>query len=137
MFGFAWNDRRKKAREEAAERRLTPRGRVLLGGKIVYGPGFTADCAIRDLSRGGACVRMADDQAPPPEFYLIVVRDGVAHKARTTWRRAPLVGLEFESSHDLAASTSPHLTAMRNLWCALAPRGAGRPMLAPGLQPVL
>lgn len=122
MFGFGKRGRRQLHRLDPMDRRSSPRGRVLLSGKIVYGSGFTADCAIRDLSRTGACVVLPKHQASPPDFYLIVVRDGVAHRSRTTWTRYPLAGVAFEASHDFRHETPAHLQAVRALWTALTPR---------------
>jgi hypothetical protein len=121
MFGFGKGGRRRSERENPSDRRGAGRGRVLLSGKIVYGGGFTADCAIRDISDTGACVLMHGRQPTPPEMYLIVVRDGVVHRARTLWTRHPLAGLTFVSSHDFHKTTPPHLQQLRNLWAALTP----------------
>jgi hypothetical protein len=125
MMGFGKRGRRQIERVEPSDRRSNPRNRVLLSGKIVYGSGFTADCAIRDLSRSGACLLLPKDQVLPSDFYLIVVRAGSAHRARPTWTRYPLAGLEFESSHQLNHETPPHLLDLKHLWSALAPRGQG------------
>jgi hypothetical protein len=122
MLGFGTRGRRQLDRLKPSDRRASPRGRVLLSGKIVYGSGFTADCAIRDLSRSGACVILPQHQASPPDFYLIVVRDGIVHRSRTLWTRHPLAGLAFESSHDFSKDTPVHLQTIRALWGALAPR---------------
>lgn len=127
MFGFGKRGRRQLEKlgstdRRPAERRSSRRGRVLLSGKIVYGSGFTADCAIRDLSPDGACVVLPKHQASPPDFYLIVVRDGVVHRSRTLWTRHPLAGLAFEASHDFRNETPTHLQSVRALWAALTPR---------------
>ena len=122
MFGFGTRGRRQLERTNPTERRRAPRGRVLLSGKMVYGSGFTADCAIRDLSATGACVILPKHQVSPPDLYLIVVRDGVAHRSRTTWTRYPLAGLAFEGSHDFKKQTPANMQAIRDLWAVLAPR---------------
>ena len=104
-----------------AERRSAPRRRVLFRGKIVHGPGFTAECAIRNLSDTGAGVKLPEHMASPQDFHLIVVRDGVAHRARTQWTRYPHAGVAFESSRDLADAAAPK--SLKLLWAALSPRG--------------
>lgn len=121
MLGLLGLDRRRTLRAEATDRRVRPRRRVLLRGKIVYGPGFTADCTIRDLSPDGACVVMPSHQACPTDSYLIVVREGAAHRARIRWALPPLAGLAFDASYDFHKDTPPHMRRVRELWMALAP----------------
>src|SRR4051812_32551367 len=105
MFELFRTGRRTMEREAPSDRRSARRGRVLLSGKIVYGPGYTADCAIRALSNGGAQVLLPPNQKAPSEFYLIVVRHGVAHRARTAWSAPRKAGVSFEASHDFAGPT--------------------------------
>jgi hypothetical protein len=88
---------------EWRERRATRRRRVLLTGKIISRAGFTANCAVRNLSDTGAQVAMQQDQLCPTNFHLIVVRDGVARRARTVWTRYPLAGIAFEDSYELVS----------------------------------
>lgn len=107
---------------ENPERRTSRRGRALLAGKLVYGDGFSADCTIRDLTATGAKVTLPAHQLVPKDFYLIVIRDGMAHKARTLWTRYPHAGLEFESSHDLGDAMPAALRPLKHLWAALSPR---------------
>jgi hypothetical protein len=103
-----------------AERRATARGRVLFRGKIIHGPGLTADCSIRNLSAGGAGLKFPESMAAPRDFHLIVVRNGVAHRARRAWTRYPMVGVKFEASDDLTQPPIPlRLQGLRNLWAAL------------------
>lgn len=122
------SERRKAVRGGAPDRRTTPRGRVLFGGKILHGQAFTADCIIRDLSAAGACVRLSEHEVIPPNLHLIVVRDGMAHKARTAWTRPPFAGLAFESTHDLQVERGLQVERLRQLWMALAPRSESRPV---------
>ena len=103
------------------ERRGAHRGRALLAGKMVYGEGFTADVTIRDLTATGARITLPGRHIWPRQFDLIVVRDGVAHRARTQWTRYPHAGVAFESSRDLADAAAPK--SLKLLWAALSPRG--------------
>jgi hypothetical protein len=112
--------RRNEARRQ--ERREAHRGRTLLNGKIVYGPGFTADCCIRDLTPLGAKVMMPPNQTSPEEFFLIVVRDGLAHRSRTRWSNDREAGVTFEDTHDFAGPVPAYLQPMRRIWAELAPR---------------
>ena len=108
--------------DAAMERRRKPRDRVYLTGKIVYGPGYTADCVIRNLTDAGAEVVLPRNQASPGDFYLVVVRDGKAFEARTRWTRYPRAGLVFDWGHDLKGAPPEPLQPLRAIWAELAPR---------------
>lgn len=117
-----FKDRRRQARPETTDRRSNARTRVLLNGKIVYGTGYTANCSIRDLTPAGAKLVLAPNEAAPSDFYLIVVRNGVAHRSRTLWRREAEAGVAFDESHDFAQPTPAYLKPVRELWAHLAPQ---------------
>jgi hypothetical protein len=103
--------------KQAAEHRNEPRRRVLLTGKLVYGfPEMTLDCAISDVSRTGARVRLAGPEALTDPIYLINVRHGLAFLAREAWRRGSLVGLEFVRYWDLRAPEPGLPPIVRRLW---------------------
>ena len=116
-----FRDRRRQARAECGDRRANARTRVLLNGKIVYGNGYTADCSIRDLTVAGAKLALSPNEAAPSDFYLIVIRNGVAHRSRTLWRREAEAGVAFDHSYDFSQPTPPELKPVRELWAHLAP----------------
>lgn len=126
MFGlFKKRIRRvveRTAAVDADDRRRSRRDRVLLKGKIVYGPGYTADCRIRDLTPTGARLMLDPDQIAPRDFHLIVVRDGFAYRAHRLWSKDMEAGVFFGESHDLAADVPAHIQPIRKLWAQLAPR---------------
>jgi hypothetical protein len=104
------------------ERRARGRHRVLMSGKVAWLEKlWSGDCAIRDLSDTGARIRLADPLAPNDPI-LIVLRSGVAHTARTAWRRGPDLGLEFLDSVDLTGPVPDRLAPLRRLWAAQLPR---------------
>ena len=104
------------------ERRRHFRHRVLLSGKVAWTDmPFSSDCVIRDLSDRGARVELADPLAPN-DPVLIVLRSGMAHVARTAWRRGPRAGLEFKEAVDLAEPVPPRLARLRRLWVDQLPR---------------
>jgi hypothetical protein len=103
------------------DRRSGRRGRVLLGGKVVYGEGFSTDCTIRDLTETGARLTLPEHGAPK-DFYLIVVRDGIAYRSRTLWTKGREAGVAFETSYDLAGDVPAAIRPTRHLWAALSPR---------------
>jgi hypothetical protein len=106
-----------------AGRRVERRQRVLFGGKLVLGPNFSMDCTIRNLSDGGAQVRIAPEVTLPAEFHLIEIRSGVAYRAQIAWRSVTAAGLQFSERLDL---TRPGLAPayLRQLWLGCGMRGA-------------
>jgi len=121
MFAL-FKDRRLRPRADAKDRRRAPRERVLLGGKIVYGGGFTADCRIRDLTSMGARLVLPAHAQPPEYFHLIVVREGVAYRASRQWSVVGEAGVAFHDSHDFTRPVPPQIQPLRELWAALGPR---------------
>lgn len=118
-----FKDRRKEKRTDSRDRRAAPRGRVLLSGKMVYGHGYSTDCTIRDISDQGARI-VLPEHAALDDFYLIVIRHGVAHRAKACWTSAKEAGLSFIKSYDFADDTPAHLAPVRRLWADLALRPA-------------
>jgi hypothetical protein len=97
--------------------RAEPRRRVLLAGRIVYGPAeMTVDCAIVDLSQAGARVRLAGAQLLGEPIYLVNLSHGYAYKARQAWRRGDLLGLAFTEHYDLRAPPPQLPPLIRRLW---------------------
>ena len=109
--------------ESEDARRREPRRRSLLVGKLVFGVhDLTADCAIRNLTAGGAKVQTSVAASLPGELWLIIVHRGLAHRARLAWRRDQEVGLKFLSDHNLAESRDPQLAMVRHVWRQLTDR---------------
>ncbi|MGZ3273852.1 MAG: PilZ domain-containing protein [Caulobacteraceae bacterium] len=103
-------------------RRRARRQRVLFGGKIVLGPNLSMDCTIRNLSEGGAQVRIGIEVGLPNEFHLIEIRSAMAYRVRVAWRSASATGVKFTERLDLNRTDAPlHL---RQLWLGCATRGA-------------
>ena len=99
------------------EHRRSARRRVLLGGKLVFGPtDITLDCTIRDLSEKGARVRIASPVPLPDTVWLIELRNGLAFESHVAWRRVPEFGLEFRKVHDLSTTDRPELWMMKRIW---------------------
>jgi hypothetical protein len=103
--------------KDALDGRKAPRRRVLLKGKLVYGdPPMTLDCAISDMSRGGARVRLEGSQPVTDTVYLIDVRHGRAFRSRVAWRRANLLGLAFRGLYDLRHPPPEAPKILRLIW---------------------
>jgi hypothetical protein len=74
------------------ERRATRRRRVLLAAQVA-GCSHFMECTIRDLSPGGASVRLVP--SAPDTFELRIQRDGSTRLARTIWKNGDRRGLVF------------------------------------------
>ncbi len=99
------------------EQRRTRRPRVLLTGRMVYGPDWqTLDCAIRDLTPHGARLRLAGPAMLVGPLALIEVNSGIAHPCEITWRRQPEIGVRFQSTEDLNQPGPPELARLRRIW---------------------
>jgi hypothetical protein len=110
-------------------RARAPRRRTCLNGKLVYGDGIfapdgalTLDCAIRDISDGGARIVLSKRQPIPVNLYLIVVKFGVAYHASVVWLNFPARGLKFSQRYDLTAALPDDLKFLHRLWAELGTR---------------
>jgi len=105
----------------AAERRPSPRSRVLLSGIVVYGDGaYSFDCAFRNLSATGARLAMGKNMQFPSQFFLINIRDRVAYDCEVVWNKAGEVGVTFKATIGLSTITDPALGYLKKLWLAKA-----------------
>jgi len=105
------------------------RRRTCLNGKLAFGDGIfvpdgvlTLDCAIRNISEGGAGIVLARCQPIPVNVYLIVVKFGVAYHASVVWLNYPARGLKFSEKYDLTVSLPAELRFLRRLWAELGER---------------
>ena len=99
------------------EGRTTPRRRVLLSGKVIYGdPPMTLDCSVFDLSAAGARIRLEGPEPLKDPIYLIVVRQDAAYLANEAWRRGALIGLSFARTFDLANPPADLPRLVRQIW---------------------
>jgi hypothetical protein len=105
------------------ERRAGHRTRALLSGKIIVGNGvMSPDCVIRDLSDGGARVRISGSIELPEAVGLLVIKDGLLFDATLAWRRGDETGLAFTGRHDVRGDVDPAHRGVHRLWKELAPR---------------
>jgi hypothetical protein len=122
---------------ERAHKKRVPRTRTLLDGKLIYGDGvFTVDCAIRDISEGGAKVALSGHMSLPADLILIIVKKGIAYQAKVMWVNFPARGLKFSKAHALNEPLPTELKYLRQLWLNLSARSGS--VQEPGLtQPEL
>jgi two-component system cell cycle response regulator len=67
---------------------------TLLPARIIS-DGRSMECAVRDVSAGGARLRVAEPGAVPAEFQLIFQQTGEFRRAKVRWRRGQYVGVAF------------------------------------------
>ncbi len=99
------------------EQRVARRPRVLLTGRLVYGPDWlTLDCVIRDLTPEGARVKLAGSSVISAPLVLIEVNSGLAHTCEISWRRFPEIGVRFLSTEDLNKASGSEHARLRQMW---------------------
>jgi hypothetical protein len=77
------------------ELRKVARHRVLKGARISFkGRGAAIDCTIRNMSDGGACLKVASPIGIPDTFDLML-DDAPPRPCRVTWRKATQIGVAF------------------------------------------
>jgi two-component system cell cycle response regulator len=57
--------------------------------------GRSVECAVRDVSPGGARLRVSDAGVLPSEFQLIFQQTGECRRAKVRWRRGQYIGVAF------------------------------------------
>jgi len=101
--------------DAASNNRNVQRARVLREGKIVYG-NFTIliDCVVRDMSDGGAKIKVASQSGIPEEFYLYLPNLRLMHKVEVRWRRGDQIGVRFEGEPiEVNKSSDPRYARFR------------------------
>jgi len=79
-----------------AERRQSTRRRVLKGGVVAFNDRHvTLPCAVRDLSDGGARLRIEGSMTAPDTFELIIEIDGLEAACEVVSRRGNEVSVRF------------------------------------------
>ena len=90
------------------------RRRVLKGGKILFNnKASSIDCAVRNLSQGGALLHVESAVGIPSEFTLLM-SDGRTEACISRFQSANAIGVEFgvpsqppQSTEDLNSSLPP------------------------------
>ncbi len=80
-----------------SDRRASPRKRILKAGVIRALPDFEATCVVRDLSDGGAKLKVKNSKHVPDLFRLTIELDGLLAKCQVMWRNDEgEIGVKFE-----------------------------------------
>jgi two-component system cell cycle response regulator len=94
-----------------------PRQRTLYAGVLIHGAaGLTTDCAVRDISDGGARIKLTAMVVLSAPVVLLIPRIGDAHEIQAIWQRGPELGLRFLRKIDLKAPESDIDRLTRRLW---------------------
>jgi|tagenome__1003787_1003787.scaffolds.fasta_scaffold20285911_2 hypothetical protein len=67
---------------------------TLIPARIVV-DGRSVECAVRDVSPGGARLRVSDAGVLPSEFQLVFQQTGEFRRAKVRWRRGQYIGVAF------------------------------------------
>jgi len=80
------------------ERRREPRPLTLKTGTIRFpGDGKAVDCAIFDLSAGGACLVVPIGADIPATFDLAIDPDRTSRVCRVRWKSGNKIGVAFQT----------------------------------------
>lgn len=94
------------------ERRSSPRNRTLLSGKIVFNSGRSAiDCTIRNLSKDGGCLEVANIAGIPREFHLRIAGDGL-RPCTFAWSKGNRIGVLFSNEIQQSRIDPPQTSAL-------------------------
>jgi hypothetical protein len=104
-----------------SEQRKSPRKKVLLTSKIVYGEGaHVLDCTIRDISATGARITLRSRSSIPANVYLIDMANRIAHESAVVSEREGGYGLKFLKTYPLAQVNKPELCYLKRIWIQYA-----------------
>jgi hypothetical protein len=101
--------------DEAAylDRRSSPRRKTRFKAVIVHGEDRqTVDCVVRDLSDGGARLRLDAPGALPAQFHLFWLADRAVLSVEAVWRSSNEMGVKFHAKHDMQGKLSSELAAI-------------------------
>jgi hypothetical protein len=78
-----------------AERRKYSRTRVLKGAKIVLGATSVLDCVVRDLTNGGARIKIPNAVDIPEDVAITLDGGRTCRPCHVAWRGLHETGLDF------------------------------------------
>jgi hypothetical protein len=111
------------------ERRQSPRRRVLKGGVVAFNDRYvTLPCTVRDLSDGGARLRIEGSLTAPDTFELIIDIDGLEAACEVVSRRGNELSVRF--------TAPPRMVPPRRMQVVNAITPATQPSLRKRPKPV-
>jgi hypothetical protein len=94
----------------ATERRQSVRARSRAAGTLFMADDeMTAECIVRNISAGGAKVRVSSAVRLTHEVGLLLVHRGVYFEAELVWRASDEAGIAFRGWHRLKGSATSRL----------------------------
>lgn len=94
-----------------------PRQRTLYAGVLIHGAAsLTTDCSVKDISDGGARIKLTAMVVLSAPVILLTPRIGDAHEVQVIWQRGAELGLRFVRKIDLKTPESDIDRLTRRLW---------------------
>jgi hypothetical protein len=82
---------------QGTERRAARRQRVLKGATLSFNSGYsTFECVVRNLSKNGALLSLAETFGLPARFRLLISGDEAGYMVRAAWCKSDALGVSFE-----------------------------------------
>lgn len=79
-------------------KRIHQRRRVLKGAKVLFnGKSSVIDCTVRDMSAGGAKLRLVSTIGVPDRFVLQLPAEEGEHPCCVAWRSGTEIGVTFDA----------------------------------------
>ncbi|MDP4004010.1 PilZ domain-containing protein [Methylobacterium sp. NEAU K] len=111
LDGGCRDDRQQGGQEIVIERRHTARRRVCLGGHVRVAAFLPEiDCIVRDVSLGGAKIRVPSTATLPDCFDLFIPCRSETRRAWVAWRDGDVFGIGFDVT---TAASEPEAVARR------------------------
>jgi hypothetical protein len=82
--------------DENAEKRGSPRRRMLKQGRVILSDSTTITCIIRDMSETGARIVFGGPVHLPESFRLAIVNSDDVHAVNLIWHRGFAAGVSFQ-----------------------------------------
>lgn len=99
--------------DNPAQRRISPRRRVLKKGVLGIGGQFAAQpCVVRNMSETGARIEFTGLLALPRNVTLHIETDGFKVMCETVWQRPPYAGLRFIGDKETTALARRQVVGM-------------------------
>jgi hypothetical protein len=77
------------------QQRKHQRAKAFLGAKIIFNESHSSfDCIVKEMSAGGAMIKIENVLAVPENFDL-ALSDGRNFQCQVRWRRINAIGVEF------------------------------------------
>jgi hypothetical protein len=79
------------------DRRAARRQRVLKGATLSFNSGYsTFECVVRNLSKEGAQLSLAETFGLPARFRLLISGEEAGRMVRVAWCKSDAIGVSFE-----------------------------------------